>query len=604
MKVPRPFNTTSSWRLPRQASLRRSPSGVLGLVCFGLLAAGAAFCAPEAPRPNIVVVVIDALRPDHLGCYGYERPTSPTIDQIAAQGIVFDQAITHAPWTKATFATMLTSLYTFQNGVENWETVMSDTLVTLAEVLGDHGYETICVANVLGVAGRFNVLQGFGHSSAVEQYTRSATESNAAAFEIIRGINRPFFLLIHYYDAHMPYSPPKGYVEMVGGSTEDAPQRFRRGPKTKIGKPDDDAVADQMLLYDACIRYVDDAVHEIVDFLAEQAVADQTVLILTADHGEAFWEHDVCSHGEQLYDEALRVPLILSYPAALDGHKRIDVPVGHIDLMPTVVDLAGVTDTGTREGASLLGLITEGREPRRGPALPQGALLCECTLTRAPDTKCIRTRSWKLIAEPLTGWVELFDIEHDPFETENLWSKNLAVGDSLMTALRRIPGISRGGWRLAFTGGDDAALVKAEVTCPKGARLTHVSVYAKGKSVSVELSPDSTSFAVETRPERVSLVHFGVTPTVVGVRIRVGTEDGKSPPNVVAGPAGTRPLGEAFVLRPDDVLGVSERFHLDRVQMASGAYVWWLPGEAMMPSKQTDLTPEEKKRLKALGYLQ
>jgi choline-sulfatase len=362
------LHVKTSRRLLRQASsIRLSPSRTLAVVCLGLLGAGTAICAPEAPRPNIVVVVIDALRPDHLGCYGYERATSPAIDGLAAEGIVFDSAITHAPWTKATFATMLTSLYPFQHGVESWESVMSDTLVTLAEVLEGHGYETICVANVLGVAGRFNVLQGFAHASTVEQYKRTATKSNSDAFEIIRGTDKPFFLLIHYYDAHLPYFPPEGYIEMVGGRVGKVPRRFGRGPNDEVGKPDDEVVADQMLLYDACIRYTDDAVREIVDFLDEQDLTDETALIVTADHGEAFWEHDVCSHGEQLYDEALKVPLILSYPAVFGDAKRIDTPVGHIDLMPTVLDLAGAADRGTVRGQVSLGsspmVIIPGVEP-------------------------------------------------------------------------------------------------------------------------------------------------------------------------------------------------------------------------------------------------
>ena len=127
-----------------------------------LLAAAVVLCcsgSPKIERPNIVLVVSDALRPDHLGCYGYRLPTSPTIDSLAASGILFETAVAQAPWTKASFSSMFTSLYTFQHGVLTWGSPMADTLVTLAEVLSRDGYETACVMNMIGMAGRLGFFR-------------------------------------------------------------------------------------------------------------------------------------------------------------------------------------------------------------------------------------------------------------------------------------------------------------------------------------------------------------------------------------------------------------------------------------------------------------
>ena len=138
----------------------------LGLTCLALLplvslTLGGTAGAVGSSRPNIILVVVDALRPDHLGCYGYGRPTSPYIDSLAAGGVVFETAISHAPWTKVSFPSFLTSLYPFQHGISNWESTLPDSLLTLPEYLKAQGYGTACVVQHAVLAPKFNILQGF-----------------------------------------------------------------------------------------------------------------------------------------------------------------------------------------------------------------------------------------------------------------------------------------------------------------------------------------------------------------------------------------------------------------------------------------------------------
>jgi hypothetical protein len=206
----------------------------------------------DPDRPNIVLIVVDALRPDHLGCFGYERPTSPNIDEIAAGGIVFETAITQASYTRASFPSFLTSLYPFQHGVTHWEAVLPDEVVTLPEVLRAGGYYSVAIAHKLMLGERFKILRGFDRDLSMLPGARGASKFSEAAIEAIEDAPEPFFLMLHLFDTHKPYMVSDRYVDAVRGDSQVKPYRWK--PKEYIGiydLPSEKQLEGEILLYDA-----------------------------------------------------------------------------------------------------------------------------------------------------------------------------------------------------------------------------------------------------------------------------------------------------------------------------------------------------------------
>jgi choline-sulfatase len=585
---------------------RRATAFVLSSV---VLVAMVLSCAQERQieQPNVVLIVIDALRPDHLGCYGYARPTSPVIDRLADTGILFETAVAAAPWTKTSFSSFLTSLYPFEHGVVGWESIMPDSIITLSEVLHDHGYNTMALVNMLGITDRFKVLKGTDQVSAAAKYKRDAAKATDDAIEIMAGSPEPYFILIHYFDTHWPYRPPMKYVDMIRDESDAQPFASGRPFADRDGGAIPPEVKQrEVTMYDGCIRYVDDNVARLVGFLDESGARDRTVLMITADHGEAFWEHGYGSHGHTVYDEEIRVPLILNNRVRYPEGRRIEDQVSLVDLVPTIVDLTGAQDGAYREGRNLNDLVDTGRARRReGAFLPADLELSESTLRKAPDTKGIRRNDWKLILEPATSIVQLYDLRDDPGETENVWGKGGALGDSLLRLVMQVPGSSVGGWRLGFVEGTTAAAFSASARLGRGQKFAAVERLVSGGDFNLEISADSTSFHVEVSPKGQQIILFSTVPEEAPVRFEFDVEGEGAPSPIHVGHEAGRKAGDVFTLKPEEAYAVAETFDDLRRQGDAGACVWWLPGSREARTGETTrLSPEEKQRLKALGYIQ
>jgi arylsulfatase A-like enzyme len=560
----------------------------------------------DSHRPNVVLVIVDALRPDHLGCYGYHRATSPVMDSLADSGILFEDAVAQAPWTKTSFSSFLTSLYPFQHGVVGWESVMPDSIVTLQEVLGSGGYTTIAVVNMLGITDRFEVLKGFDEVSAAAKYKRNAAQTTADAVELMRSVPQPFFALVHYFDVHWPYRPPIRYVDMIQqGVAVDPFGEGRVG--SRVGeRPSDAAIERAELLYDSCIRFSDDGIGGIVGFLEETGIRERTLIIITADHGEAFWEHGFGSHGHSTHQEEIRVPLIFNCPGVYGKPSRVTDPVALVDLVPTIVELAGVSDDHHREGRNLDLLIREGRSERSlsESFLPADLELSESTLAKSPGSKCIRSARWKLMLEPATSLVRLYDLEHDPGELESVWGRVGTIGDSLLAHAWRVPGSRVNGWRLGFTGDGSGPAYEVDVQMEDGARLILLERLVAGGDLSIDIDEDSSSFHVSVVPLKQQILLFDIDPQDAGIRVKIagGREVTAA---VQSGVGEALPMDTALRLTPDRAMGLPEAFDAGRTLEEEGAYLWWLPGgKTGKAAPATELTPEEKQRLRALGYIQ
>jgi arylsulfatase A-like enzyme len=581
-------------------------------ISLGVIAATACLCglvlpscsSPKHEHPNIVLVVVDALRPDYLGCYGCDRPTSPNIDKLARQATVFQNAVTHAPWTKTSFSSFLTSLYPFEHGVVGWESVMPDSVVTLPEVLEGAGYSTMAVINMLGITGEFKVTKGIAKISEADK-NRDALGTSADAIALMKAAHQPFFILIHYFDTHRPYRVAAEYVDPVRKPGDPEPFAAGTEDMREGEKVPPEVIARERLLYAGCVRFVDTAVAKVIDYLDSAGLTRDTIFIITADHGEALWDHGAVSHGGNLYDEAIKVPLILSYPAEYGRGQRLDAQVRHVDLLPTILDLAGISDSRRREGTSLRPLIAAGKR-QTAPArfVPQDVTVCESGLKKAPDSKCVRTNYLKLIVEPATALSELYDLKSDPKEVTNLWGRPPAGTDSLVHMLARVPGTTVGGWRVAVTGAGKSD-VDVDIALPKGGRIIGFDKVTAPAGLAVELAADSTSAKIHAYAKGLQMVLFDVAPPDSRVTFKVDSDKAAKLGSVSVGRAGQKRVGERFTVGPQDALGLPEVFEQQRTSATAGVHVWWLAGEKMrMAGERAGLSSEAKKRLKSLGYVQ
>jgi arylsulfatase A-like enzyme len=373
---------------------------------------------PEDFRPNVLVILIDGLRADRLGVEGYTYP--PHIDALAEEGVFFTAAMAHSTWTKPSIATIFTSLYPSQHGIQRASIddgkqlrteVLDESLVTVAERLRDGGYATGAVINQVHLRERFGFAQGF--DSFQDFRGRDALKLNRQLEQWLASLGSlesgPFFAYLHYLDLHWPYTVELPENEGVFGSTEmksEPPVSGKRFEAWANALDDADDLRALEARYDHEVAYTDAAVGDMVARLRELGLFEDTVIIVTSDHGEAFKEHDQMGHGFSPYEEVLRIPLVVRLPEAIRFQVgAIAEPVGLIDLLPTLVELGGLDAEPQAQGDSFVPLLlgNEGRE----------RVFCSETY----DAFSARTRDHKLI------WftddrLEFYDLAADPLEGE------------------------------------------------------------------------------------------------------------------------------------------------------------------------------------------
>ncbi len=397
--------------------------GSLGVVAaLGAWIAHQRLPAPPNGAPNVVVVTIDTMRYDHTGIGGYERNTTPNIDALAGECVTFTQVTTPRPKTTPSMATLLTGLYPHNNGVRRLVDRLDAPYVTLAEIFKNAGYETgavICnyVLNgtATGMAAGFDTYDDT--TPEVQGTQRDAKPATEAALSWLADQgDAPVFLWLHYMDPHGPYTPPAPYDTAFQStergswhvSTAEIPVASRLGDEKDVHY-----YIDQ---YDGEILYTDHYVGELLAGLDQLGMRENTVLLVTTDHGESLGEHEYYfEHGKYLYDNCSRLPFFLDYPGAPSG-KQIDAVVELQDAFPTLLELAGLTPPGTTDGLSLLPLIEGKTKTHRDAAY----------IERFTMMKGIRTPEWKLIhtygRDGSVSRRELYDLESDPAEESNLYA--------------------------------------------------------------------------------------------------------------------------------------------------------------------------------------
>lgn len=368
---------------------------------FGLCAA----CGSEArPGPNVILFLVDTLRADHLSCYGYPRNTSPNLDAFAREGVLFERVWAQAPQTAPSHASLFTSTYPAAHGI--WNDVpaadgelvhprLAEGAVTLAEVLREAGWRTAAIADGGWLIEERGLFQGFEH---VESRTRGVVDRVDRGIEWLGDAARrraPFFLFLHTYEVHTPYLPPPGYEERFAAGYQgplrevlaqarvyalspavenpltDVQQKIVN-PALKQADAADTAFVEA--LYDAEISLVDEEFARLLGWLRIHDLLDDTIVIVASDHGEEFAEHGEFGH-KQVYEECLRVPLLVRVPGGPRGLRRQDA-AELVDLMPSLLGQLGLPAPasavgrdldldGADQGRAADGFLAEVNHPRR-----------------------------------------------------------------------------------------------------------------------------------------------------------------------------------------------------------------------------------------------
>lgn len=386
-----------------------------------LVAASVAACSRPAPPPNVVVVVVDTLRADHLGSYGNGRGLTPFLDQLATRGVRFERAYATSSWTMPSVASLFTARYPVQHGVHTMQSKLADGETTLAEALSARGWAAAGFSANLLVGAPHGFGQGF------DPYTAFAVEEGAAKVRggTLRSRSEswldqrrpgapPVLLYYQFMEPHAPYEPPEPWRSRfvrphAAGEVEEAARVMEAH---KIWNRPPEQIALLASLYDGEVAAADEELRLLFADLERRGVLDNAVVVITADHGEEFGDHGGLSHGFTLFEEQVRVPLLILAPGLAPA--VIAQPVSLIDVAPTVLALAGVAVPPAFEGRSLLPLMRgeaapaagdlmaelESMGPRKGMRKHQQALLRgEHKLLRSPNP-FVAPQLFDLAADP------------------------------------------------------------------------------------------------------------------------------------------------------------------------------------------------------------
>jgi arylsulfatase A-like enzyme len=440
--------------------------------------------APRKPGPNVVLITMDTVRADHVSLYGYGRHTTPNLEKLAQSSTVFTHAMSASNVTVISHAAMFTGLYGSWNGVGKPNGAPShggpllDKYATLPVILAKEGYFTgAVVANTGNLQAGFGFDRGFqffdsltspqlirldnpcflrnGARRILDRFTattefdlstRRAEEINREAFGFLdqaRTTARPFFLFLNYMDAHSAYAPPAPFGDLYPG--KDGTARLTRylqltndlaAGKAKLPQRELQHYISQ---YDGGISYIDFQIGELIHGLENRGLFENTLIVITADHGEALGDRNLLFHGLSVYQNQVHVPLIIKYPGR-SVSQVVGTTVGHVDLLPTILDVAGISIPDSLQGWSLKQNVGDARRTIISEGFPRPGF------ARIPGfnttQRAIYEGKWKLM-ETKFGHRELYDVESDQAETHDLCSVHSAecagIGRALDSWVSKIP---------------------------------------------------------------------------------------------------------------------------------------------------------------------
>lgn len=425
---------------------------------------------PATPPRGVILVMVDTLRADHLDAWGYGRETAPNLSAMAASGARFAHAVSQATWTKVSAPALLTSLYPSTHGIAEFADRLPASATTLAEVYRTAGYATLSFSSVLFTGKFTNLHQGFEELHEFGSAGGLGNSKTARAYvdRLLPWLEQhsdvPFFVYLHLFDPHDPYEPEPPYdhlwfdpavrpeherqMEEVRAAIEQPLMKAFLMPtraELERAKVDPDTfVKRQIDWYDGSIRGFDAELGRLVEKLAQLGIAEDTLLVFVSDHGEEFLEHGASFHGQSVYGELSRVPLLMSWPGTIVSGTVVDDVVQVVDVMPTLLDLSGLAPPELLQGRSLAPRLVAGRgtlEPR--PAVTEMAAISAAGGNPPPfgrASTALISGGWKLVhnTEGRGGRTEyeLYDFAADPHDLHDVAADHADVVADLAAKLR------------------------------------------------------------------------------------------------------------------------------------------------------------------------
>ncbi len=389
------------------------------------------FFMPEARKLNILVVLLDAVRADHVHAFGYKRPTTPNIDRLADESLVFTQAVSQYPSTGISVPSMLSGRYpeymVWGKPKRNNQYVLLSENELITDVLSRNGYSTHGLVaawidtHILGLKDHFDRQEPLYPHSEWKKWVRDSSRlaaTRAIEFFEHRRADRPFFLLLHFEEAHEPY--------------------VTHGPPGKsFGKKEVDR-------YDSDIYWTDLWLGFVLGYMEMKGLMDDTVIVVLADHGEEFGDHGKKFHGHQIYQESIHVPLLVRIPGMEPA--RIDHRVGLLDVFPTILDITGIEHDRSRlQGVSLLRTAAGATEAAQRPVF---SMLADREKEPTQRAKVLLLGNWKLIRDLTRNRNELYDLVLDPEEKSNMAGHKLPILSELQALLKSFLDASHPSWQM------------------------------------------------------------------------------------------------------------------------------------------------------------
>lgn len=554
--------------------------------------------AARSAGPNLLFITIDCLRADHLGSYGYTRDVSPRLDGLSIQGIRFANAFAGAPMTLPSIPQIFTS-----------RLFPSRDHPTLVSPLHEGGLSTAAIVNNAWIPlwfsqGRHAEPPGtFDRMISGELDARTITDKALAWLD--EHPRQRFALYLHYLDAHTPYRPPPDLVARYADPDYDGPigDTFSDSVGADEGRYDEADRKRIIALYDASIRMIDDQIGRVLDSLRENERLDETLIVISADHGEEFWDHGRFFHGQSLYDELLHIPLIVRLPKGAQAGTVIERPVSALDIAPSILEWLDLPLPGGFAGASLQRVIED-------PDEEGNPVLATATQAQFPTRYAIRTRERKLIESLDTGDRQIFDLSDDPGERRPLDPDDAAseaLADRLEEA-RRI--LEESGYQVRIVGPDGARFVLELEGHPRGGTFLTVDRRSSDREATLRLSPDGRNlrFAASLEGGRAGL-RFDRLPNPNRLNrkdlVRVAATADDQPvanADILLGATG-RPPRTDFVDLQNRSIDAAAPPTCEKPATGIRICIWRSPGEKLQALPEiTD--PRVRERLRALGYLQ
>jgi arylsulfatase A-like enzyme len=424
----------------------------------------------ESFRP-VILITLDTVRADHLSVYGYNRETSPNIAKFSEDGIIFENTVCQVPITRPSHFSILTGRYPSSHGLTDNFSITPEDVPLLSEHMAENGYTMAAFVSAAVFDSSFNTNFGFQEyfDTIVNNFfnphfvfvadlyymglidiknENSAVETNQVVFKWLeKNGKKQFFIWLHYFDPHTPYTPPEKFKNMYTDKNFDVDkyddydwEKEHYNPELKEVVLDEEIVKHAVDLYDAEIRSMDEELGKLFDELRRLNVYEKSLIIVTADHGESFEHGYYFDHGDRLYEGLIRVPFILKLPGRKWKGKKINTQVETVDIAPTVLEILSLNPLQGVEGKSLVGLMSkeeeEGAAGRKNYAYSQTPYRGGYYF-KAKELQSVRSNDWKLIYDVRTKKYELFNLYEDPAEKNDVASSQIAARRELELALSK-----------------------------------------------------------------------------------------------------------------------------------------------------------------------